>query len=130
MDEATNKNISRAVSKAARWQLIVTVVISVASLLLAGLDAALSAIAGGASVIVGSYAGVVATRGRYSTSPSGVLITLLKAEAIKVLVTATLLLLAFKFYRGMVPLSLIGGLAAAALVSGIGLRAIDDENNK
>ena len=130
MDEAANKNISRAVSKAARWQIIVTVVVSVASLLLAGLNAALSAIAGGASVIVGSYAGVLATRGRAGTSPGGVLITLLKAEAIKVLVTAALLLLAFKLYRGMVPLSLIGGLAAAALVSGMGLQAVNDENNK
>ena len=63
-------------------------------------------------------------------APGIILFSLLKAEAIKVLVIALLLLVTFKYYQGLVPLSLIGGLAGSALVSGAGLRAIDNENDE
>ena len=65
-----------------------------------------------------------------SSAPGAVLITLLKAEAIKVLVVAMLLLAVFKYYQGLVPVSLIGGLAGSALASGAGLRAVNNENDK
>lgn len=64
------------------------------------------------------------------SAPGAVLITLLKAEAIKVLVVAMLLLAVFKYYQGLIPLSLIGGLAGSALASGAGLRAVNNENDK
>lgn len=130
MDKVTNSTISRAFSKAARWQIIITVLISGVSLLLAGVNAAISALAGGASVIVGGYAGMLIAQRPNGGAPGAVLITLLKAEAIKVLVTAMLLLVTFKYYQGLVPLSLIGGLAGSALASGAGLRAVNNENNK
>ncbi len=129
MDQVTNTTISRAFSKAARWQIILTVLIAGVSLLV-GVSAAISAIAGGASVIAGSYAGMIMARRPSGGTPSGALITLLKAEAIKVLVIAMLLLVNFKFYQGLVPLSLIGGLAGSALASGAGLRTVNNENNE
>ncbi len=130
MDKVTNTNISRAFSKAVRWQIIITVLITGVSLLVAGVNAAISAFAGGASVIIGGSAGMLMARSQSSVAPGAILITLLKAEAIKVLVIAMLLLVTFKYYQGLVPLSLIGGLAGSALASGAGLRAVNNENDK
>lgn len=137
MDKVTNKKISRAFSEAARWQIIITVLISSVSLLVAGMNAAISAIAGGASVIVGGFAGalggfagMMGARRPGGGTPGAVLISLLKAELIKVSVTVLLLLLIFKYYRGLVPLCLIGGLAGSALASGAGLRAVNNENDE
>lgn len=127
MNDSTN-TISRAFYKAARWQVIATALLALALLAFAGIHAAISALLGGTSVIVGCYVGVVATGGGCSTSPGTVLITLLKAEAIKIVVIVLLLLVTFKFYEGLVPLALIGGLASAALISGAGLRAVNNEN--
>ena len=59
MDKVTNTTISRAFSKAARWQIIITVLITGVSLLVAGVNAAISAFAGGSSVIAGGYAGML-----------------------------------------------------------------------
>jgi ATP synthase protein I len=123
MESVTNTTISRAFSKAARWQIIITVLISGVSLLVAGMNAAISALAGGLSVIVGGYAGMLIAQRPNGGAPGAVLVTLLKAEAIK-------LLAVFKYYQGLVPLSLIGGLAGSALASGAGLRAVNNENDK
>lgn len=137
MDKVANRRISRAFSKAARWQIIITVLISSVSLLSAGMNAAISAFAGGASVIVGGFAGTIGgfsgmmmARRPNSGTPGAVLISALKAEAIKVSVIVLLLLLIFKYYRGLVPLYLIGGLAGSALASGAGLLAENNENDE
>lgn len=125
MNDSTN-TISRAFYKAARWQVIATAILVLALLVFAGVHAAISALLGGTSVIVGCYAGVIAAGNGCSKKPGTVLITLLKAEAIKVVVIVLLLLVTFKFYEGLVPLALIGGLASAALISGAGLRAVNN----
>ena len=127
MDDSTN-TISRAFYKAARWQVIATALVALAFLAFAGVHAAISALLGGMSVIVGCYVGVVAIGNSCNTNPGAVLITLLKAEAIKIVVIVLLLLVTFKFYEGLVPLALIGGLASAALIYGAGLRAMNNEN--
>ena len=132
MNDSTNTILSRAVNQAARWQVIATALVALALLAFAGVHAALSALLGGALVIAGCYAGVaVAVAGKSSnTKPSTLLITLLKAEAIKVVVIVLLLLVIYKFYAGLVPLALVGGLASAALISGAGMRAIGIENKE
>jgi len=130
MDNVTNTTISRSYSNAARWQIIITVLISGVSLLLAGVNAAISAFAGGASVIVGGYAGVLIAQSPKGSAAGTVLITLLKAELVKILVIALLLLITFKYYQGLVPLALIGGLAGSALASGAGLRTVNNVNDK
>ena len=129
MDNGTNKKISRAFSKAARWQIIITVLISGVSLLVAGMNAAISAVAGGASVVIGGFAGMMMARRPNGGTPGAVLFSLLKAELIRVLVIAMLLLATFRYYRGLVPLSLIGGLAGSALASGADLRAVNNEHD-
>lgn len=130
MTSENNKNISRAFSKAANWQIIITSLIAACSLLIGGASSALSALLGGGAVVVGAYVGMRFAKKSYDSSAGMVLITLLKAEAIKVLVIALLLLATFKFYQGLVPLALIGGLAGSALASGAGLQTMNNENNE
>lgn len=132
MNKATNKTISRTLKKTASWQLIVTVLISGVSLPIAGMHAAISAMAGGASVIVGGIAGLTMVRRLRlnSVTPGALLMSMLKAEATKVLVIVVLLFATFKFYQGLLPLFLIVGLAGSALVSGAGLRAMNNENDE
>lgn len=127
MNDSTN-TISRAFYKAARWQIIATALVTLALLAFASIHAAISALLGGLSVILGSYVGVIAIGNSCNTNPGALLITLLKAEAIKIVVIVLLLLVTYKFYEELVPLALIGGLASAALISGAGLRAINNEN--
>ena len=133
MNDVTYTTTSRALRKAARWQIIVTVLISGVSLLVADAGAAISAMAGGASVIAGGLAGfavLAVTQRLNSVTPTFILMSLLKAEAIKVLVIVTLLLVIFRYYRGLVPLFLILGLAGSVLASGAGLRAMNNEDNE
>lgn len=126
---ANTTSISRAFSKAARWQIIATVVVTILAFSLAGVNAALSALGGGCAAILGGFAAVSLTRGRKPTTPGGALLVLLKAEAVKIGVIALVLFVIFKFYAGLVPLALIGGLACAALISGAALRTLDEDNN-
>lgn len=137
MNEVAQITISRAFSKAARWQVIITVLISGISLLVAGMNAAISAVVGGTSVIAGGFAGMIGgfsgmmmARRQSGGTPTVILLSLLKAEAIRVSVIVMLLLVTFKFYRGLVPIFLILGLAGSALASGAGLRAMNNEKNE
>lgn len=129
MDIEKSTTISRVFSKAVRWQITITLIIACVSLLVADVSAAVSALVGGASVILGSFAGMLVAQNN-SRSSGGVLVSLLIAEAVKVLLIALLLLIAFKYYQSLVPLALIGGLAGSALASGAGLRTMNNENNK
>jgi len=125
--EDTRTTISRAFKSAARWQIISTLALVVVAFFLSGMHAAISALMGGAAALIGGYAGVVTTRNR-GTNPGSILIALLKAEAVKVAMIVLLLLMAFKLYQGLVPLALISGLAVAVLISGAGLRTLENEN--
>jgi ATP synthase protein I len=128
MEQANNTRISRAFRKAARWQIIITGLVSGLSLPLAGVSAAISAALGGASVIAGGYSAVLMSKNTNNGTPGAVLLTLLKAEAVKIVVIAVLLFMSFKLYQALVPLYLIGGLAASALASGAGLKDLNNEN--
>lgn len=121
---------SRAFSKAARWQIIITASLTLGFFSIAGVDAAISVLAGGVSVILGAFVAMKMVAKNKSAGPSGVLVSLLKAEAIKIVVIAVFLFFVFKYYRGLVPLSLIGGLAGSALASGAGLRSVDNDDNE
>jgi ATP synthase protein I len=50
---------------------------------------------------------------------------MLKAEAVKILVIALLLFLTFKLYQQLVPIALILGLAASAILSGATFVGLD-----
>lgn len=110
---------SQIFSKMLRWQASVTLITVLLAFIVAGQHAAISALLGGVAVIVGAYMGAkIARRGEGKTEASAVLINLLKAEAVKILVIILMLFLSFKMYAQLVPMALIVGLAAAALISG------------
>ena len=116
-------------SKMLRLQLIATAVVAIASLLISGMHASVSALIGGAVVMVGAFLGSKIAQ-RTKQDATAVLINLLKAEAVKVIVIFVLLLIVFKVYKQLVPFALIAGLAAAALVSGAAMSKLDKTDIK
>lgn len=105
-----------------RWQWVSTLTVACVAFLLVGLHASVSVVLGGASVIVGAYvASKVAAKGAHQAEASAVLITMLKAEAIKIGLIALILFVVFKNYAQLVHMALIAGLATAALFSGAAL---------
>ena len=105
-----------------RWQVMATVAVTIVAFVVSGPQAAVSALLGGVSVIIGAwFASRIAEKGRSKTDPTAVLLNLLKAEAVKILIIAIILLVVFKLYQALVPFALIAGLAAAALFSGAAL---------
>lgn len=104
------------------WQLLATLVVALLGRVLGGQAAAISAFIGGSAVILGAwFAAKVALKGHQKQQAGAILINLLKAEAVKILVIALVLLVAFKLYHSLVPFALIAGLAVSALFSGVAL---------
>ncbi len=111
-----------------RMQVIVTMLVGVAAYAIAGNSGGFSAIAGGGAAVLGSLAGALLMSGKSgSNNADSVLITLLKAEALKILVIVVVLWLVFKFYAGLIPLALIAGLGGAALLSGAAVYAMNEK---
>ena len=117
-----------------KWQLIASVVVTLLSYILAeefglvsGKHAAISALAGGMSAVIGGLAGaMIARSGDKKNNAGAILITMLKAEAVKIFVIALLLFLTFKLYNEhLVPIALILGLAASAILSGAAFFGLD-----
>jgi ATP synthase protein I len=105
-----------------RWQVMATAAVSLIALVVGSPQAAVSALLGGVSVIIGAwFASKIAEKGQSKTEPTAVLLNLLKAEAIKILIVAIILFVVFKLYQALVPFALIAGLAGAALFSGAAL---------
>ena len=128
--EDTKIIISRAVKSAARWQIITTTTLALVAWMLLNTQAAISTALGGLSAVVGGYAAIITMRSGLNPSAGAILISLLKAELVRIMVIALILLVTFRYYMELVPLALIGGLATAVLISGAGLRTLGNENNK
>lgn len=138
MDE--NKNISRVKStdttvlykQAAKWQSASTIAIAFLAYWMTGLPGAISAIIGGGAVLAGGFvASRIARSSENSLNSGAVLVGLLKAEAAKILMIVLLLWIGFAVYaERMVPLALISALAAAALLSGTAIFALDKKSNR
>jgi len=117
-----------------KWQLLATISVAILSFVLAenfgvvpGKYAAISALAGGMSAVLGGIAGaLIARSGDKKNNAGAILITMLKAEAVKIFVIALLLFLTFKLYNEhLVPIALILGLAASAILSGAAFFSLD-----
>ena len=136
MDEGKDisKGVSQAVlyKQAAKWQSISTLAIAFLAFWFAGLPGTISALIGGGVVLISGFiASRIAKRSENSMNSGAILLGLLKAEAVKILVIILLLWLGFEIYaENMVPLALILGLAAAALLSGTAIFALDKKSNR
>ena len=99
------------------WQLGMPAVLAVVVGLTLGWHQALSLLAGGVVVFLGTFVGVKVAYRDGASSASATLLRLLEAEVIKIVVIALLLLLLFKTYRQLVPWGMMLGLAISALAS-------------
>jgi ATP synthase protein I len=109
-------------SKMLKIQIVATLAVAIVALFISDINASISAVFGGLSVVLGACAATaIAKRGDKTTDASAILVNLLKAEAVKILVIIVLLVVIFKLYQQLVPFALIAGLAAAALFSGAAL---------
>ncbi len=109
-------------SKMLKVQLVATLAVALLALLISGLNAGVSAVLGGVTVLLGAIAAtLIAKRSAAKQDPTAILVNLLKAEAVKILVIIILLAIIFNVYKQLVPFALIAGLAAAALFSGAAL---------
>ena len=109
-----------------RWQLIVTVAMMVALGLLRGFHGAASALLGGLVSIVSAGAFSAIISGYQGSTASGVLITALKAEAVKIVVIVTLLWLVLTLYKDVVAAGFIGTFALTVVIFGLALFVTDD----
>ena len=119
--------LQRAFGKAVRWQIVVTLLIAAVAFVFADVHVSLSIMGGGAAVMLGGFAAIALARKKQPATAGSALLLLLKAEMVKIVVIALVLLAIFKLYEQLVPLALIGGLACAALISGAALRTLDQE---
>ena len=117
-----------------KWQLLATISVAVLVFILAEIigvaspeHAAISALCGGMSAVIGGIAGaLIAKSGDKKNNAGAILITMLKAEAVKIFVIALLLFLTFKLYNEyLVPIASILGLAASAILSGAAFFGLD-----
>jgi ATP synthase protein I len=108
--------LRRPIRTVLRWQLIATAVLTLAGGLLAGVDGALSAALGGAvSVVAGWVSAVVASKGK-GRSAGDVLISALRAEAVKIGLLALLLWLVLATYDSVVAPVLFGSFVITVLI--------------
>jgi ATP synthase protein I len=113
-------------SKVIKIQLIAVVILAAIVMLIFNLNACISVMLGGGSVMLGSFlASLVSKRSVNQQDATAVLLNLLKAEAVKIVVILVLLFLVFKFYIGLVPFALISGLAITAIFSGAALSKLN-----
>lgn len=101
-----------------RSQLLATVVVAIIAFVISGINASLSAVAGGLSVILAAFiASKVAISKRKDAA--SVLGSMLKAELIKIMLIILFLYGSIKgLDEKLVPWALVIGLAAAAIISG------------
>ena len=109
-----------------RWQLMITLAMVVTLGLLWGFHGAASAFLGGVVSIVSAAAfSAIISRSRGSTA-GDVLITALKAEAVKIVITIALLWLVMTLYKDVVAIGFIGTFAITVLIFGLALFVTDD----
>jgi len=100
-----------------RSQLLATVAVGIIAFAISGMNAGLSAIAGGLAVTLAAFvASKVAISKRKDAA--SILGSMLKAELIKIVLIVLFLYLTITVFKGLVPWALIIGLAAAAIISG------------
>ena len=105
---------------------LASVVTAVIVFVLFGMHAGISLLLGAVPVIVGLLVSTpIAYKSSDTRKASTIVISALKAEAVKILIIIFLLWLAFKFYEQIVPLANICGVIIAAIVSGISVTKLE-----
>jgi ATP synthase protein I len=110
---------SKPVRAALRWQVLVTVALTVLAGALAGAQGALSALLGGSVMIFAGIASAVVASWSKAATAGTALLGVLRAEAVKILVVVALLWLVLAAYKDVVLPAFIGAFAASVLALGL-----------
>jgi ATP synthase protein I len=110
---------SKPVRAALRWQILVTVALTVLAGALAGAHGALSALLGGSVMIFAGIASAVVASWSKPATAGTALLGVLRAEAVKILVVVALLWLVLAAYKDVVLPAFIGAFAASVLALGL-----------
>ncbi len=86
----------------------------------------ISLLAGVMPVVIGVLVASPIANQKNKNNPGGIVISALKAEAVKIFLILALMWLEFKFYNELVPIALVVGLVMAALISGVAISHIDN----
>jgi ATP synthase protein I len=110
------RRLSKPIRTVLKWQLAATAAIALAAALLAGKHGAISAAAGGAiSMVAGLAAAFVASRSD-AKSAGRVLVSALRAEAVKIGLAVLLLWLVLSNYEDAVAAVFIGAFAVTLVI--------------
>ena len=113
-----------------RWQLIVTAVLTLVALFLWGVDGGLSAALGGAvNLTAGWVFGWRVARGVARTAGEA-LVTMLKAEAIKVLLIIAQLGLVLRYYRDIVHVAFFATFVITVAIFAAAIAVREDGEDK
>lgn len=113
-----------------RIQLSITLVVMCVSWLFLDIDSAISALLGGAISVVATAAfGVLVSQHKGYTAAAAVR-TALRAEAVKIVLTISLLWGVFKFYEDVKPFVFIGTFILIVLTYSMALLVADKTNDK
>ncbi|MDB4138647.1 ATP synthase subunit I [Methylophilaceae bacterium] len=110
-------------------QLLVSLIVGVLAGFFFNIHVGLSVFLGALPVIIGTVVATpIANLKKIKRSPGSIVISALKAEAVKIAVIFIALWLVYKFYVQLVPIALVIGLILSVLISCLAISDIDNIN--
>ncbi|HEY7657019.1 MAG TPA: ATP synthase subunit I [Burkholderiales bacterium] len=110
------RDLAKPIRTILRWQVMATAALTLLAWFMAGVHGALSAALGGAvSILSGLGAAVVASMGK-AESAGGILLAVLRAEAVKLGLIVILIWLVLATYQDVVAAAFLGSFVATVLI--------------
>ncbi|MDC0422998.1 ATP synthase subunit I [Methylophilaceae bacterium] len=110
-------------------QFLASLVVGILAGFIFNIHAGLSVLSGALPVIIGTVVATpIANLKKNKGSPGSIVISALKAEAVKIAIIFILLWLMYKFYVQLVPIALLIGLIMSVLISCLAISDIDNIN--
>lgn len=120
------RSLAKPIRTVLRWQVMATAALTLLAAFLAGAHGALSAALGGAvSILSGLGSAVAASMGK-AESAGGILLVVLRAEAVKLGLIVILLWLVLATYREVVATAFLGSFVATVLIFSMAFFVRDD----
>ena len=119
--------LAKPIRTVLRWQVMATAALTLLAAFLAGAHGALSAALGGAVSILSGLGSAVAASMGQAESAGGILLVVLRAEAVKLGLIIILLWLVLAMYRDVVATAFIGSFIATVLIFSMAFFVRDDD---
>ena len=111
-----------------RWQLVVTITVALALAPLMNMHSAISAFLGGMVSVISSAAFAIIVSRHKGYTASGTIRTALRAEAVKIFLTVTLLWTVFKLYDNVSAFAFIGTFILTVITHSLALFVTDSKD--